>query len=392
MFKIAIVGLLVLCPTLWAKPSLTGSGYIPRSLSDNQLFLEITVKGLEAEKADLAADLDIYIKEHDPNVAISYVSDQNAGASVFMFSTNQAQEVIRETNNTFTTKMFLRVDGQSGVLEDLMESRSSLSIQVDYTGADNISFTIQRDTAVANEAPVVDSFRGGHLKVTARIQAKELIAFTTGNKAGSAVKLYLAKKNSGIIAIPMLVYNPNAATDTEEATCEFDTSAADGTDCLSCSATQSYIRNSEVGGAGVFQATGKFGSGSVSITGLEDETEYIGFLAYEPNGLLRSLCFSAAPAANQSWSEMMDEDMDVKVGDPNCFVATAVGSTARELDILRKWRDTSLLNNRVGQMMVWTYYQVGPYLAAFIADKEWLKKPIHKIISTFSSWLETTTL
>jgi hypothetical protein len=58
-----------------------------------------------------------------------------------------------------------------------------------------------------------------------------------------------------------------------------------------------------------------------------------------------------------------------------CFIATAAygTDTAKEIDILREFRDTVLLPNSLGVMFVSLYYKTSPPIASFISQHEVLR-------------------
>jgi parallel beta-helix repeat protein len=85
---------------------------------------------------------------------------------------------------------------------------------------------------------------------------------------------------------------------------------------------------------------------------------------------------------------------------PWCFIATAAygTDTAKEIDILRQFRDEVLLPNRLGTTFVYFYYRTSPPIADFISQHEALRTavkvgfvdPIVKILSwTHSLWSVT---
>lgn len=61
-----------------------------------------------------------------------------------------------------------------------------------------------------------------------------------------------------------------------------------------------------------------------------------------------------------------------------CFIATAAGADAPQLDILREFRDEVLLPNRLGAELVSLYYEASPPIAEFISQNEVLKAVIMK--------------
>jgi len=80
-----------------------------------------------------------------------------------------------------------------------------------------------------------------------------------------------------------------------------------------------------------------------------------------------------------------------------CFIATAAygTDTAEQLDILREFRDTILLSNRLGAEFVSLYYKTSPPIADFISQHEVIRTlvrasfvdPIVKILTwTHNLW------
>ena len=85
---------------------------------------------------------------------------------------------------------------------------------------------------------------------------------------------------------------------------------------------------------------------------------------------------------------------------PWCFIATAAygTDTAKEIDVLREFRDQVLLSNTLGAKFVSIYYRTSPPIADFISQHEVLRTavrvgfvdPIVKILSwTHGLWSET---
>lgn len=64
-----------------------------------------------------------------------------------------------------------------------------------------------------------------------------------------------------------------------------------------------------------------------------------------------------------------------------CFIATAVyGVDAPETNVLRNWRDTYLLQSRIGQTFVATYYKISPLLVPVLARQPWLRRLFKKAL------------
>lgn len=81
--------------------------------------------------------------------------------------------------------------------------------------------------------------------------------------------------------------------------------------------------------------------------------------------------------------------------DPNdyCFIATAAyGSlAAQEIDILREFRDTALLECGPGRALVDFYYATSPPVADFIAEREWLRTAVREGLVDPIVWLAEET-
>ena len=69
-------------------------------------------------------------------------------------------------------------------------------------------------------------------------------------------------------------------------------------------------------------------------------------------------------------------------GGSGCFIATAAyGSYLHpKVEILRSWRDETLLETSLGRWFVRQYYRYSPPIADFISDREWLKAPVRLML------------
>ena len=68
--------------------------------------------------------------------------------------------------------------------------------------------------------------------------------------------------------------------------------------------------------------------------------------------------------------------------DKACFIATAAYGTpfAKEIDVLRNWRDESLKASFLGSLFVKIYYKMSPPVAKFISRREKLRKLVRIIL------------
>ncbi|MBU4502956.1 MAG: hypothetical protein KKA79_10255 [Nanoarchaeota archaeon] len=75
-----------------------------------------------------------------------------------------------------------------------------------------------------------------------------------------------------------------------------------------------------------------------------------------------------------------------------CLVGSAYyDPKSRELTILRKWRDEKLMKNRLGKVLVKTYYTLSPMFVMFIAKSEKLKAFTRMLVNPFVN-LATATM
>jgi hypothetical protein len=65
-----------------------------------------------------------------------------------------------------------------------------------------------------------------------------------------------------------------------------------------------------------------------------------------------------------------------------CFIATATFGTlmAREVNILRRFRDSFLLQNRAGEIFVCSYYRLSPPIARAVKKSEMLRRVVRILL------------
>lgn len=111
---------------------------------------------------------------------------------------------------------------------------------------------------------------------------------------------------------------------------------------------------------------------STVITGLRPETPY--------HVAVRALAMCDAPSPLVT-SEMTTEKAAF-VTLSGCFIATAAYGTplAKEIDVLRRFRDGMLLKSPLGQLAVATYYAFSPPIAAAISTDEHLRAQARRLV------------
>ncbi len=83
------------------------------------------------------------------------------------------------------------------------------------------------------------------------------------------------------------------------------------------------------------------------------------------------------PSCGMEWKESLER----RGG--GCFIATATFGTpmAYEVNILRKFRDVFLLQNRTGEMFVRLYYKLSPPIAHTIEKSEMLRRVVRILLT-----------
>jgi len=76
-----------------------------------------------------------------------------------------------------------------------------------------------------------------------------------------------------------------------------------------------------------------------------------------------------------------------------CFIATAAYGTptAKQMDVLREFRDVVLLKNTVGSQFVALYYQFSPPVADFISESSFLRTLVRELLVDPIVWVVEAT-
>jgi len=102
----------------------------------------------------------------------------------------------------------------------------------------------------------------------------------------------------------------------------------------------------------------------------------------KPSNEIMGKCVKCNKYVCYNCGKLKNDKVHCQKCDTDCFIATAAyGSVmARELVIMRNFRDEALLPSRIGSSFVELYYTVSPPIAEFIRRKESLQKIIRFLL------------
>jgi len=122
-----------------------------------------------------------------------------------------------------------------------------------------------------------------------------------------------------------------------------------------------------------------------SVIGLDSDTEYD---------------FKAQLKSNDSEIEVEGTTLQFTTDTPStpppfggCFIATAAYGTpaAEQIDVLREFRDSVLLENIAGSQFVALYYQLSPPVADFISGNSFLRTLVRELLVDPIVWVVEAT-
>ncbi len=97
---------------------------------------------------------------------------------------------------------------------------------------------------------------------------------------------------------------------------------------------------------------------------------------------------------NKNKSLQLTKQIYLLAGAISCFVATAVydDPLARQLTVLRTFRDQFLMDSESGERLVRLYYRYGPGWAQWVKEHPALASPLQTVFDSAVSWLESNDL
>jgi hypothetical protein len=134
-----------------------------------------------------------------------------------------------------------------------------------------------------------------------------------------------------------------------------------------------------------WEAKSASGTYAKSITGLTADTryEFKAQLEYNDTEIIEGATRHFTTTA----------PLDPPPSGTGCFIATAAYGTptAKQIDVLREFRDEVLLESTAGSQFVALYYQFSPPVAEFIAGNELLRTLVRELLVDPIVWIVETT-
>lgn len=398
LFAIFIATLLQSSPIL-AIPTLGESkAYIPRGVS-NEIQLDLVIVGLQTGEFDgvqnpqdtIKSRLKIYFKS-DSAKPIKYEGESDNDDTIEGYSIDINDDDIDEEEDdddayrlTAALKIIERSTADAdNTIAKRIERQETIELELIYTYSDSSErtqdITVTVKSGVANEAPEGVEITPIHKGLAITWAEKEEIAHNDGNPASpEGVKVFIIDTSTitsrtGAEGLAAITYKQNKNDEAIDATCDF---SADSNSCSIMCPENTYLdTNSNNAISGIEVISVNSSSNSTIQSGLTPNNPYAIFLYYEPSGIVRTECYIGTPKENFSLTELNDDSLVAKPGNPACFIATATyGSPShKNLNKLRWFRDHYLLPTVLGKEFVRTYYKYSPPLAKVISNNEPLKK------------------
>lgn len=108
----------------------------------------------------------------------------------------------------------------------------------------------------------------------------------------------------------------------------------------------------------------------------------------EPDETFKQLCLKYNKICSLEFCLLPSK---VTIGNDNsCFIATAAYTTSihPDLDTFREFRDSKLLTNTVGRLVVGLYYTLSPSLANYISRKPVIKVFVRHRLERLAMWMQ----
>jgi hypothetical protein len=269
------------------------------------------------------------------------------------------------------------------VLLRFFPDKKASNQNVDYNTVTAVLGSGVRDT------PVIRNILGTPKSIIVSLNNTGSVTFmnsSTGAPTGAVAVLIPRPDSDETLQIPTLSYETDPlATPASAGTCPLTVDWTNRTCAVACDVPNSQSLDlTRAASAGYRTATTAkptdqtIGFTNVSIT----EGPYAIIVSYLPEGT--GFSCSVGNATDAGTLVQLSGGSEPKVGDPNCFIATAAYGTAMDphIDVLRWFRDRYLLQTKWGKSFVQLYYRTSPPIARWISEREWARTTARALLWT----------
>lgn len=295
---------------------------------------------------------------------------------------------------TWTIKVY-ETDHNAWSFEKLKkEGGGSLKLKIQYLEdlkmqSEEPSAVLAYTSAIVKSAPTGLGTTGDHKVIVASWSIPSSAEWSDASVSGAptGVTVLAIDKTTTHTDLPAFIYDSQKDTDAEATAneCQYNPDFTDGQSCITCQNTNAYLNSTKLAALnseGIFiKENASASGGEATVTGLENGKNYAVVAFFEPGGLQRSVCLTASPEQNSTYSETNGES-EAELLNPKCFVATAAyGSKLhKNLKPLRWFRDQVLLQSKWGTSFVDWYYEHGPKAAKVVAASPALQLTVQGLL------------
>jgi hypothetical protein len=317
------------------------------------------------------------------------------GEGVFTYDEGEVVDLLAEAGEDYR---FVEWTGDVGTIADVNAASTTITVNGDYEITANfiaqydltIDSTVGGNVTTPGEGLFPDYDAGTVVDLVATPDAGYRFVNWTGD-VGTIADVYAASTTITVNGDYSITANFEPAYPT------ITTKAATNITANSATLNMNYtvgnfspvqVRFAYKKSAGLFWSNtdwaSKAGSGTYAapLTGLSSNTEYD---------------FTAQLKYNDTVIEIEGTTLQFTTGTPSpsggCFIATAAYGTptAKQIDVLREFRDVVLLKSTVGSQFVALYYQLSPPIADVIAGNELLRTMVRELLVDPIVWVVEAT-
>jgi len=319
------------------------------------------------------------------------------GEGVFTYDEGTVVDLVAESNEGYR---FVEWTGDVGTITDVYAAETDITMNGDYSITANfvaiydLSISSTEGGSITEPGEGVFTYDEGEV-VDLLAEAGEGYLFVewTGD-VGTITDVYAAEADITMNGDYSITANFEAAYPTVTTKAATNITAYSSTLNMNCTVgnfSPVQVRFAYKKSAGLFWSytdwvsKSRSGTYAALITGLDSDTEYD---------------FIAQLKHNDTEIEIEGTTLQFSTDTPStppptggCFIATAAYGTptAEQIDVLREFRDSVLLESTAGSQFVALYYQLSPPVADFISGSSFLRTLVRELLVDPIVWVVEAT-